>query len=382
MTSGARSAPRVGVAVAFAVVAALVAMASPATLDAHQRVSGPTTVPAPPTTVSVPPVQSPSFPAGIWKGTAVATGGISGQGVEGFLPEPIIVSFEFEVAPDGNVVNGIWGWNGEVVSAAEGVAGLFTMSGSGPLGGNAARIELSGVIHMSGTVSVNGADYPIENDSPAGGAFSPRSVSCNVVSGDMATEGRQLQQDAGLATTVTAPFTAQRIGAPGDQGLANFEETYTELVLTAEGLLAAGVPAVEDVVALVERAESFYHQVYLSIECPGGAASMLPGKQHYSHFVELLGQLLLTALADPAVFSADEVQTLAFAAVRIGVVGAAAPDPALSAQVWQALYDAVETKLADATAAENQGDCAFVLTTATALGFTGLIAPAQACLGS
>ena len=181
------------------------------------------------------------------------------------------------MAPDGNVVNGIWGWNGEVVSAAEGVAGLFTMSGSGPLGGNASRIELSGNIHMSGTVTVNGAEFPIENDSPAGGAFSPRSVSCNVVSGDMATEGRQIQQEAGLATTVTAPFTAQRIGAPGDQGLANFEETYTELVLTAEGLLAAGVPPVEDIVALVERAESFYHQVYLSIECPGGATSMLPG---------------------------------------------------------------------------------------------------------
>ena len=382
MTSGARSVPQVGVRVAVvaAAVAVLVVTAFPATLGA-QPVSGPTTAAPTPTTVSVPPVQSPTFPAGIWKGTAVATGGISGHGAEGFLPEPITVTFEFEVSPDGNVVNGIWGWNGEVVSAAEGVAGLFTMSGSGPLGGNASRIELTGNIHMSGTVTVNGAEFPIENDSPAGGAFSPRSVSCNVVSGDMATEGRQIQQEAGLATTVTAPFTAQRIGAPGDQGLANFEETYTELVLTAEGLLAAGVPPVEDIVALVERAESFYHQVYLSIECPGGATSMVPGTQHYSHFVALLGQVLLTALSDPSVFSADEVQTLAFAAVRIGVVGAAAPDPALSAQVWQALYDAVETKLADATAVQDKGDCTFLLVTATALGFTELIAPAQACAG-
>ena len=109
---------------------------------------------------------------------------------------------------------------------------------------------------------------------------------------------------------------------------------------------------------------------------------MLPGKQHYSHFVGLLGQVLLTALADPSVFSADEVLTLAFAAVRIGVVGGAAPDPELSAQVWQALYDAVETKLADATAAQNKGDCMSLLVTATALGFTGLVAPAQACVGS
>ena len=372
---------RVGVAVVVAAVAVLVVTAMPTTLGARQ-LSGPTTVAPTPPTVSVPPVQSPSFPAGIWKGTAVATGGISGHGAEGFLPQPIIVSFEFEVAPDGNVVNGIWGWTGEVVSAAEGVAGLFTMSGSGPLGGSANRIVLSGIIHMSGTVTVNGANYPIVNDSPAAGAFSPRSVSCNVVSGDMATEGRQIQQEAGLATTVTAPFTAHRIGAPGDQGLANFEETYKELVLTAEGLLATGVPPVEDVVSLVERAESFYHQVYLSIVCPGGATSMLPGKQHYSHFVGLLGQVLLTALADPSVFSADEVLTLAFVAVRIGVVGGAAPDPELSAQVWQALYDAVETKLADATAAQNKGDCMSLLVTATALGFTGLVAPAQACVGS
>jgi hypothetical protein len=382
MTSGARSIRRKGVAVVVATAAVPVVTALPATLAAQQQPAAPTTVAAAPTTVSVPPVQSPSFPAGIWKGAAVATGGITGHGTEGFLPDPIIVSFEFEVAPDGNVVNGIWGWNGEVVSAAEGVAGLFTMSGSGPLAGNAARIELNGVIHMSGTVTVNGAEFPIENDSPAGGAFSPRSVSCNVVSGDMATEGREQQQAAGLATTVTAPFTARRIGAPGDQGLANFEETYTELVLTAEGLLASGVPPVEDVVALVERAESFYHQAYLSSECPGGSASVLPGSQHHSYFVDLLGQVLLTALADPSVFSADDVQTLAFAAVRIGVVGAAAPDPELSAQVWQALYDAVETKLADATAAQDKAGCVLLLVTATALGFTGLIAPAQACAGS
>lgn len=67
--------------------------------------------------------------------------------------------------------------------------------------------------------------------------------------------------------------------------------------------------------------------------------------------------------------------------MRIGVVGSAAPDPALAAQVRQVLHDAVATKLAEAEATENKDACVIVVMTATSMGFSDLLGPAKACAG-
>lgn len=341
-------------------------------------------VPAPragaviPASVPTPPEASPSFPPGSWKGVAVGTGGINFADASARAADPIIYRFEFDVAPDGAVTNGLWYWDGPLVSEADDMGASFTYTASGTLGGTGARVEIAGVVHMSGSVTVQGNVMPVENDMPAGGAFSPMSVSCNVVSGNLAQEGLQ----AGVASSVTAPFTAHRIAAAGEAGVPGFEETYTELVLTVQNLLAAGQPPAADVVELAERAEAFYQEVFASASCPDGATNLQPGKQPYTYFVELLSQVLLTALADPSGYTADDIHALAIAAVRIGVVGAAAPDPELAAQVRTALFDAVESKLADAQATQDKAACTIVVITATSMGFTELVGPAQACAGA
>jgi hypothetical protein len=104
-------------------------------------------------------------------------------------------------------------------------------------------------------MTVQGNVLPVELDVPAYGAFSPLSVSCAVASGDIAVEGRQLQAEAGMATTVTGPFTAQRV-APPDLG-ADFEEQFVQLVLQAEALIAAALPEAQHVVDRVRLGEQY-----------------------------------------------------------------------------------------------------------------------------
>jgi hypothetical protein len=84
-------------------------------------------------------------------------------------------------------------------------------------------------------------------------------------------------------------------------------------------------------------------------------------------------------LADPSDYSTSDIHTLAIAAIRIGAVGASAPDPQLAEQVRNTLLDALTAKLADAEATENHGDCTIVSLAATAMGFTELALQAQAC---
>jgi hypothetical protein len=320
-----------------------------------------------------------TFPPGVWKGSALGTGGISGQSVEGFITQPIKFSFEVQVGADGAVVGGTWTMTGEVAAAAPGVEGVMSLGGSGTIGGTGARLVIAGSTTFSGTITVQGSPYPVNFSAEAAGGFSPTTATCSFVTGDIATEGRAAQQAAGFATTVTGPFTAYRIGKPGDAGVPGFEEQYVELVGKAEALLAQHPPPAGEVVALAEQAEMFYHNVFNYGSCPGGSTNLLPGKQPYTYFVKTIGALLLAALADPAAYSVDDLDALALAALRIGVIGAAAPDPELAAQVSQALFDALSAHLSGAVAANNKTDCVIIYLAAEALGFTQLLADAQAC---
>jgi hypothetical protein len=315
----------------------------------------------------------------VWKGAALGTGGISGQSVEGFITQPIKFSFEVQVGPDSAVVGGTWTMTGEVAAAAPGTEGVMSLGGSGTIGGTGARLSIAGSITFSGTITVQGSPFPVEFTTEAAGGFSPSTATCSIVTGDIATEGRAAQQAAGFATTVTGPFTAYRIGKPGDAGIPGFEEQYVELVAKAEALLAQHPPPAAEVVALAAQAENFFFNVFNYGACPGASTNLLPGKQPYTFFVKTIGALLLAALADPAAYSVDDLHVLALAALRIGVIGSAAPDPELAAQVSQVLFDALSAHLSGAVAANNKTDCVIIYLAAEALGFTQLLADAQAC---
>ena len=343
---------------------ALVASAAPVLLSA-----GPVSAAPPPG----------AFPPGVWKGAGVMTGAISTQGVTAFAEGPWIFRFVVEVAPDGSVVDGSIEGSGDVSSVVTGGEGTFTISLAGTLAGSSARVEVGGTFHLSGQVTAQGVTVPVELDFPAEGGFTPTSATCAVVTGDIATEARAEQAAAGFTTSVTGPFTAVRVAAAGANLAPGFEEQYVQLVSTVDQLAAMATPPAAEMVALVEQSEDFYDNVFGTTSCPGGTPNLSPGKQPYTYFVKKLGELLLKALANPSAYSVSDINSMAIAAVRIGVVGGAAPDAQLGDQVDQALFDALATKLSEAIANQDKTDCAIIHITATTLGFDELLADAQAC---
>jgi hypothetical protein len=326
---------------------------------------------APPTTAV--------FPPGVWKGSGVMTGAISIDGATAFSEGPWIFRFTVEIAPDGSVVDGSIEGSGTVSAVVPGGEGTFEISLTSTLGGSSAWIETNGNLHMSGSVIAQDMNVPVELDFEAMGGFSATSSSCTVVTGDYAAEARDAQMDAGLATSVTGPFTAVRVAAAGDNLAPGFEEQYVALVQQADALVAMVTPPAADVVALVAQSEDFYQNVASSTACPGGPTNLEPGKQPYTYFVRKVGELLLKALANPAAYSVADIDAMATAALRIGVIGGAAPDAALGQQVDQVLFDALATKLGEAIESQNAADCGMIHITAGMLGFDDMLADAQTC---
>jgi hypothetical protein len=318
---------------------------------------------------------SEAFPPGIWKGAAVITGGLSSTDVSAFVTVPIVFDFEVEVAPDGTVADGQWTVTGEAAAAVTGGEGTMSFSGSGNLAGSGARVTFAGPVHLSGSVNVDGASYPVEVDVDVAGGFSPMAATCNGVSGDFATEARQAQLDVGFASTMVGPFTAVRVGSAGDNLAPGFEDQYVALLTTADQLLQQDPLPAAGVAALAEQVTNFYENVFASASCPGGTPNLEAGTQPYSYFTTKIGELLLNALATPAAYTLDELAELATAAKTIGLVGGAAPD----ANVSQALLDALAMQLDAAVQAENDADCTTIGVLAETLGFAELTAGASAC---
>jgi hypothetical protein len=337
----------------------------------------PSLIPSAP--ASAAPTTTAAFPPGVWKGSGAMTGAISTDGATAFAEGPWIFRFTVEIAADGTVVDGSIEGSGTVSAVVSGGEGTFELSLAGTLGGSSARVETSGNLHMSGSVTAQGMNVPVELDFPAMGGFSATSSSCTVVTGDFAAEARDAQIDAGLATSVTGPFTAVRVAAAGDNLAPGFEEEYVALVQRADALATMDTPPAADVVALVEQSEAFYQSVYSSAPCPGGPTNLEPDQQPYTYFVRKLGEVLLKALANPAAYSADDIHAMGVAALQIGVIGGAAPDAALGQQVDEALFNALATKLSEAIESQNETDCGIIHIAAGTLGFDEMLADAQAC---
>jgi hypothetical protein len=318
---------------------------------------------------------SAAFPPGIWKGAAVITGGISSADVSAFVTVPIVFDFDVEVAPDGAVTDGQWTVTGEAAAAVTGGEGTMAFTGSGDLAGSGSRVTFAGPVHLSGSVSVDGASYPVEVDVDVAGGFSPIAATCNGVSGDFATEARQVQVDVGFASTMAGPFTAVRVGSAGDNLAPGFEDQYVALLTTADQLLQQDPLPAAGVAALAEQVTKFYENVFASASCAGGTPNLEPGTQPYAHFTTKIGELLLNALATPSAYTLDELAELATAAETIGLVGGTTPD----ANVSQALLDALTMQLDAAAQAENTADCTIIAVLAETLEFAELMAVASTC---
>jgi hypothetical protein len=320
-----------------------------------------------------------SFPPGIWRGTAVVVGGFSGDGVDVSVTAPIRFSFQVNVAPDGSVVDGTWTVTGEVTTVVPDGQGAASFTGTGTLQGTGARLEFIGPVQLTGSATVQGATYPFDVAVDIEGGFAPTSATCSMVSGDFVTEARDIQESMGFASTMTGPFTTYRIGEAGANLAPTFEDQYVTLVTNAEALAALAQPPAADVVALAQQAEAFYQNVYSFADCPGGTPNLGPGELPYNYFTQTVGRLLLKALANPAAYTADELRSLADAAVRVGVVSVTAADQTLAGQVEEALFNALGTKLEQAEAAQNQEDCASIAAAAEKLDFDELLDSATAC---
>ena len=318
------------------------------------------------------------IPPGTWHGTAYVTGGIAGNGINANLTSPSIYSFEFQVQPDGTVVNGLWSTNTANVNVnvpSLGPAG-GTVSGGGNLGGTSGFVTASGSYNIAVSIpSMGVSGVPVEF--PASGGFQATTANCNAIYGDLATEARKEQQAAGYSTSVLGPFTATKIAGPGENGTQSWEQNWIALLDRMGAMIKNPQPAVKDVWQLVTDIENFQANLAKAQSCPDLPKSFQKGKQPYTWFVEKYTEMLNKLLDNPAAYSGSDISEMLFAALQVGAIGSAAPDDA-AAQALEAKFEAVLGQKLDADiAAGKKDDAQLIYLSASQAGFKDLAAKAK-----
>ncbi|MCL5883168.1 MAG: hypothetical protein M1539_04240 [Actinobacteria bacterium] len=298
------------------------------------------------------------IPPGTWHGTAYVTGAIAGQ-VSATLVTPSIYTFEFQVQPDGTIINGLWSTNTANVNVNVPSLGAAsgTVSGGGNLGGNSAFVTASGSYSI--TVSIPGlgiGGYPVE--SPASGGFQATTANCTVIYGDLATGARKAQQAAGFSTSVMGPFTATRIAAPGQQGVQSWNENYVALIDKMNGMLDNIYPKlnVKEVLQLVNEIEQFQANLIKAQTCPDLPKNFKKDKQPYTYFVEKFTEMLNKILDNPSGYSGSDICDLLWAAHQLGVLGSAAPDEQAAQELLTKFEQVLNNKIDEDIKAGNKSD--------------------------
>lgn len=262
-----------------------------------------------------------AFPDGEWTGTAIWTGSISQQDIFATGTGNV----EFHVAVDqGQVASGTLAMEGVGKSKVPGGTGKLNISAILDLSGTASDITAEGTMDYNGTVTVSGFGTVPVSGSVGGstGTFSPQFVSCNKVTGDLATGARKIQEAAGFNTTVTAKFVAVRSGpSPAAQGLV---EDYKAMVQSVLDLLTGGpveIAVLLDVAHQIDALNAAFLGLGGCDVPPAGFTKGLQDTLLTALFQDLLSEQVLPGDA----YTAQELMAFLGVGVHVGAVGNAVP---------------------------------------------------------
>jgi hypothetical protein len=265
----------------------------------------------------------PAFPDGDWHGTSYYGGQIENSEVWVTGGGDIVFDMTVE---DANVTDGTLVYEIDEMGLSETAAGQISFTGSMQMSGTAAVVEFAGTASMQGTITSGGIDVPIEFSGPSAGKLSPTYVTCNEVSGDLATEAREAQEAAGFTTNVTGLFVALKTGGSGSSAEAIMAE-YVSLTEAIVDLLGAS-PSPQQIVEMVKQSEALAAKIAGIAACGGSLPQGFQSGLSNNVIGSLFQDLLQKALDDPDAYTAQELLALLAAGIRMGAVGKSVPGSA------------------------------------------------------
>lgn len=323
----------------------------------------------------------PTFSNGTWVGTATYFGELNEATVNALAAADI--GFKLVVS-GGQVTTGTLTMTGQGSSVETSVGGsaILNVSLTAELSGSADNVAVTGTATFTGTAQAQGFEVPIDFSGPVSGSFQPEWATCTQVGGDFGTQAEEAAAAYGLNVQAEGLFVAKRV-ADGfeDDPKKYIPPDYTKLVDDMQKAAAGDITAAE-LKKLVQRIEEVNAEIVGAALCDQVPAGFEEGLVKDDFFYDQFKAIFDKILSAPGKFSVYDLADFLTTAIRVGAVGAAAPDQAYSDATLQKFEQAFVDRLATLNANTPAGADAIlaIYVAAKQAGLTDLANAAKAKL--
>lgn len=278
-------------------------------------------------------------------------------------------------------LNGDWSLKGSGTYNGTTLNGKATYNANGPLDGpsDTPHIKVEKFdIHLSITVSGTAVNTTVSlGPGDAGGLdIALVSATCSQAVGDITTPVVANYEAAGGSPTITGSFTAIRVGDLTAADAPQYMQEVGDLLDKTEALkqkaTQAGGLDFNELNALVTKAEELAKALKKNSQCGLGN-----NKSFITVITDTIDNLANFALANPQLFTTEELGRIAYAAVRVGAMGSGAANSQQAADLQSKFAKEFDDRLTDAVDNNNCDEVTNITVAAAAIGDKGLIQQAK-----
>ena len=280
-------------------------------------------------------------------------------------------------------VNGEWTLSGMSTYSGD-ITGVAVFDGGGKVSGSSAEPVISTkslVAHMD--VSVGGVQTQQEVDMGGGGNMSLKLVSatCSQVVADIEAPVMGGYDQAGMKASVNGSFVAVRVGDLKGANATDYQKQVGDLLDETEALKQEAIDNNGiDFAALnklVSKAENLNTAIKKNAACGKGG-----GKQFLTVITGSINSLAEFALANPQLFTTEELSRLVTAALSVGAMGSGAVNAQKAADLLTKFTQEFSNRLTDAQGAKNCTDATQIKVTALILNNAALKQQAESVISA
>lgn len=278
----------------------------------------------------------------------------------------------------GGKLDGEWIMSGLSTYAGD-ITGSATFDAGGKVTGTSYALQMDTkhfIAHINIVVAGMATSQDVDMGDGAGMELLLKSATCSQANADIAALVTSQMNSAGMQSEVSGSFTAVRVGDLSAADQVDYMNAVADLIDKAEAFKQkvknGQTTSYNELNKIVSQADSLNMAITKNLDCGLGGK-----KQFLTVVTDVVASIVTLAMANPHLFTTDQLNRLLFVAVHVGAIGSGAVNTQQAADLEAKFTQELSDRLNDAKDNNNCYDALVIQIASGTLGNTTLKQQAQ-----
>lgn len=281
----------------------------------------------------------------------------------------------------GGDLTGEWIMNGLSTYAGD-ITGSATFDAGGKVTGTSYALQMDTkhfIAHINIVVGGMSTSQDVDMGNGTGMELLLKSATCSQANADIAALVASSLQSAGMQSEVSGSFTAIRVGDLSASDQVDYMNAVADLIDKAEAFKQkvkdGQTTSYTELNEIVSQADSLNMAITKNISCGLGGK-----KQFLTVITDVVASIAYLALANPHLFTTDQLNRLLFVTVHVGAIGSGAVNQQQAVDLEAKFLQELSDRLNDAKSTNYCYDALIIQIAAGTLGNAALKQQAQSVI--